>query len=513
MKRSNAFRIAVISIIVLLIILLLRNCSGDSTTERAENFKIDQSYLSIPPEATFIAVFNTPEIMDDVGFEELRKTNSYLQNLQASYKQNPPFARVFNDPEGVGIDVQKKSVFYLSVGTEADEVYTNTIFALADLSAFEIAISKSGKGKFKQNENFKHLVIDSNSSVAWNDKFASFVSTISSYDKIKIFNRCFIDSNTKYFDYNNKFYDHIFNNKSDFSFWGDFTSYSKNQLHASGKPGEINSFLLRGNVIYGDANFNEGEIDANIRFDFNKLISLAQDKLFKDGYDTKILELTPDKFPSFLLNTSLNIDGLFSIILNDIDLKLEARNSLANFGLTLDDLSKAIEGDMLFTAYPSEEPGKSSTIFGVKIKDHVHFKVLLDVWQGLNSITLEDTDLYRINKGSVPFFPIRATYPDKLQRLLIKGDYAYVSLDKKVIDYIYSDTKSIEFDQRLLLDKNEKEILLSGYIDSRIEEVNKITKDFNIKEVKFNYENENLELNFKFQNSKTNALKQIFTMK
>ena len=45
MKRSNAFRIAVISIIVLLIILLLRNCSGDSTTERAENFKIDQSYL------------------------------------------------------------------------------------------------------------------------------------------------------------------------------------------------------------------------------------------------------------------------------------------------------------------------------------------------------------------------------------------------------------------------------------------------------------------------------------
>ena len=96
---------------------------------------------------------------------------------------------------------------------------------------------------------------------------------------------------------------------------------------------------------------------------------------------------------------------------------------------------------------------------------------------------------------------------------MIKGDYAYVSLDKKVIDYIYSDTKSIEFDQRLLLDKNEKEILLSGYIDSRIEEVNKITKDFNIKEVKFNYENENLELNFKFQNSKTNALKQIFTMK
>lgn len=499
MKRSDKFKIALIGIIVILIVLLLRNCSVDSTTVRAENFKIDQSFLSIPPEATFIAVFNTFKILQGVGFNELRSTNEYINKLKSYYNQNPPFARVFSDPKGVGIDVQKKSVFYLAVGTEADEVYTNTIFSLADLKAFEESISKSGRGNFKTTENFKHLEIDPTSSVAWNDKFASFISTNPNYDKIEIFNRCFTDSNTKYFDTNNKFFDHISNNESDFSFWGDFISYSKNQLHASGKPVEISSLLLRGNVIYGDANFNEGEIDANIRFDFNKLISVAQDKLFKDGYDTKILELTPDKFPSFFLNTSLNIEGIFSIILNDIDLKLEARNSLANFGLTLDDLTKAIEGGMLITAYPSLETGKSSTIFGVKIKEYEHFQVLLDVWQVLNIITLEDTNLYRINKGTVPFFPIRATYPDLLQRLLINGDYAYVSLDKEVIDHIYSDTKSIEFSQSLLLDKNEKEILFSGYVDSRIEEVNKITKDYNIEEVRFNYENENLELNFQFE--------------
>lgn len=513
MKRSNVFRIAVISIIVLLIILLLRNCSGDSTTERAEDFKINQAFLSIPPEATFIAVFNTFKILQGVGFNELRGSQEYIDQLRAYYNQNPPFARVFSDPKGVGIDVQKKSVFYLAVGTDADEVYTNTIFSLADLKAFEESILKSNKGKYKDNGNFKYLKIDPTSSVGWNDKFVSFISTDPSYDKMKIFDRCFTDSKTKYFDNHNKFNDYILGSKADFAFWGDFTSYSKNQLHATGDPGKISSLLLKGNVIYGDATFEKGKIDANVKFEFNSFLDAAQDKIFKNGYDTKVLALMPEKVPSMLLNTSLNIEGILSVILKDIDLKVEARNSLASYGLTLDDLTKALDGDMLIAGYPSIDKGKSSTVFAVKIKDHVHFDVLLQIWQDLGEIEMEDANLYRINKGVPPFFPIAATYSDKLQRLYVKGDYAYVSLDNIMIEHIASGQESMEFTKDLLIDKNEADILFSGYIDNRIDEVNKITKEYSIREVKFNYENKSLALNFQFENSEINPLRQIFNLK
>ena len=191
-------------------------------------------------------------------------------------------------------------------------------------------------------------------------------------------------------------------------------------------------------------------------------------------------------------------------------MKVEARNSLASYGLTLDDLTKALDGDMLITGYPSEEKGKSSTVFAVKIKDHEHFDLLLQVWQDLGEIELEESNLYRINKGVPPLFPIAATYSDVMQRLYIKGDYAYVSLDNTMIEHIASGEMSKEFTKNLLIDKNEDDILFSGYIDSRIDEVNKITKEYAIREVKFNYENKSLSLNFQFENSEVNPLRQIF---
>lgn len=510
MKKQTKQNLFILGLILILIILLLRNCNLSETTTRDVNFKIDQSYLSIPPEATFIGVFNTNQVLEGIGFEALKKTPSYINNLQSYYSQNPPFARVFSDPSGVGIDVNEKSVFYISVGTAADEVYSNTIFTLANLSAFEDAIAKSGRGKYKSKGNIKYLTIDEVSAVGWNDKFVSFISTDPSYDKMEIFDRIFTDTKTKYFDNNKKFQDYIFENESDFAYWVDCTSYSKNQLHATGKPGEISGLLLRDNYIYGDANFNQGEIDANVKFDFNTFLNAAQNKLFKDGYDTKILELIPNINPSILLNTSLNLEGIFSLILDDIDLKLEARNSLASYGLTLDDLTQAIEGDMLITGFPSKQGNKSSTIFAVKIKDHDHFQTLLQVWQDLQIIEVEGSNLFKINQGTPPLFPIAATYPDRLQRLIIRGDYAYVSLDNNVIEHIEANQKSEIIKQNILLDENENKILFSGYLDNRIKEVKDVIQPYAIKEMKLNYEDQSLVMKFKFTDDKLNPLKYLF---
>lgn len=513
MKRTNLLRFAVIIILVLLIILLLRNCGSGSTTERAENFQIDQSYLSVPPEATFIGVFNTLKVLQGIEFNELRSTTEYIQKLQGYYNQNPPFTRVFSDPKGVGIDINKKSVFYISVGTAADEVYTNTIFSLSNMELFENAISKSGKGGYKKSKNFKYLHVDQVSSVAWNDKFVSFISTDPSYDKMEIFDRCFTNTKTKYFDKNRKFSEYIFSSNADFAYWIDCSSYSKNQLHATGKPGEISSLLLGGNIIYGDANFKEGEIDANVKFEFNTILNAAQNKLFKDGFDSKILEIVPNEIPSFLLNTSLNLEGIFSLILSDIDMKLEARNSLASYGLTLDDLTEALEGDVIFLAYPSSIPGKSSTIFGVKIKKKEHFDVLLQVWLDLDHVELERNNIYKIKKGVPPLFPIAATYPDLLQRLFVTDDYVYVSLDESVIDHLTSRVNSSELVAKLKLKENDEDILFSGFVDSRMTDFNDVTKAYNLEEVKFNYENQNFEINLRFKNRNINPLKQIFSLK
>lgn len=511
--KANTRTVLGVIVIVVLLALLLRQCGvGTTKASRPADLSIDKSYLAIPPEATFIAVFNTPQVLSDIKFSELRVQDRYINNLKQYYQQNPPFARVFAAPEQVGVDVAKQAVFYIAVGTKADEVYSNTIFSIKDKVAFEKAIVESNRGDIKKNGTFSYINIDPMSAVAWNGSFASFISTDQSYDKLPIWNRIFTESETKYFDGESPFYSFISNSKSDMAYWMDLSSYAQNQLHATGPEGEFNKYLLKGNHIFGEADFRNGEVDASVQFEFNKILSTAQDKIFKDGFDTDILQLIPSSNASALMNTSINMEGLFSVILDDIDMKVEARNSLAQYGLTLDDLTKAVEGDMLFAAYPSEIKGKSATIFGVKIKDHDHFETLLNVWQDIGNIALEGPNIYRVDKGLPPFFPIAATYPDMLQRLIIRGDYAYVSLDKSVIDHIESHTKSDALKENNLMARSDEDILFSGYFNNRIKEVRDKIQSYAVEEIRFNYEDKKLELKFQFDDENVNPLRQILAI-
>lgn len=511
--KSNLKKVVLLVLVILLILLLLRQCSDRvSTSNRPADISFDQTYMLIPPEATFIAVFNTPQVLSDINFAELRVQDRYINSLRQYYQQNPPFARVFASPEQVGVDVKEHAVFYIAVGTQASEVYSNAIFSIKDKAAFEKAIIESNRGAIQKEAAYSHITIDGMSSVAWNDDYACFISTDESYEKLPIFNRIFTQSKAKYFDKDNPFYQFITASKSDMAYWVDLSSYAENQLHATAAEGEFSKLLLRGNHIYGEADFREGEVDASVLFDFNKILSTAQGKVFKDGYDTDIIQLIPSTNASALVNASINMEGLFSLILDDIDMKVEARNTLAQYGLTLDDLTKAVEGDMLFAAYPSEIPGKSATIYGVKIKDHDHFEVLLNVWQDLGNIALESSNIYRVDKGVPPFFPIAATYPDKLQRLIIRGDYAYVSLDKSVIDHIASYTKSDALRETNLMDRSDDDILFSGYFNNGIKEVRDRIKSYAVEEIKFNYEDQKLELRFQFNDDDVNPLRQILAI-
>lgn len=505
----NKYIIPII-ILVVIIILLLKDCS--STRERKPGELENQSCYFVPPSATLILSLNTPSILKEINFSQLKNTPDYIQKLKGFYNQNPPFALVFADPIASGIDTSKKITFYLDVGENKEEVYTASILNIADNSKFLNTIKKT-KLKIEDEKYYQIAKIDGASSVAWNKEIAFFVTTDVNFKKSNLLKQVFNPNAVKYFDKTSEYLKFIESSNKDLSFWLDLSSYANNQLHASGKPGEFNKTILQGNTIYGNFNFGVGTIESDIHFKLNDIVSKVVKGIFNQEADRTVVNYLPEMKPSFITLLSSNIDGILNLLLQDSEKRVEARNSLVPYGLVIEDFGKALSGDVMLASYPNDTTTKSSVLFAYKIKDKEHLYRLLKVMEDVGKIQMIDTDFYRMNTGVVPFLPLLSTYKDGLQRLIIKDNYAFVSLDSMVVEGMKARQKSSSDSLRYLLPFNEKNNYLSTYGDRNFSALAKYSNEFSIKDYSLNYNGEQLNVHLNLVNPSTSSLKQLLKLK
>lgn len=514
LRSKLSIRVVLITTVLFIIILLLRNCGTDGqVVNRSSDFNLDKTYKAIPPDVTFICSFNIPTILEEIEFEKLRKSEAYIDKLRLTYNENPPFTRVFSNPEGAGINTSEKAVFYLDVGTNAEEVYTAVILSLKDANVFSRLASDHAKhNKIQSKDNYSHLKINPIASVAWNEDNVMFITTDESFDQVAVFDQVFNPKKEKYFDGSKGFYEFVESSTSDLAFWLDLTSYAKNQIHTTGKPGEISNALLRGNTLYGDVTFKNGEIDSNIFYKLNSLLSTALGGFFKEDYDRSIVDYIPNRIPSFMANFSFDIDGILKFLLRDVDRKVEARNSLIPYGLLLEDFGKALSGDVLFASFPNKGINKSSTLFGLKINDPSHFYNILQVMQDMGQIELVETGLYIMNTGFVAFLPILSTYSDELQRMVLIDDYAFVSLDETIIDALRERRFNPTNAESFLLPLNNKANYISAFGNNEFSQLADYTNQFSIKDYSMNYNGKKLTVHLNLKNKNKSSLKQLLSL-
>ncbi len=513
MGNNNTRKWIFIIILIIIIILLFRKCSnGIKMIDRAEGaLKKETSYL-VPVNATFILSLNLQNILPEIGFLELIKTPSYKEKMSKSYPTNPAFTNVFSNPELSGINMSKRGLFYIDVGKKAEDVYSASILTLADKNKFFAMLQKTPISKLKKSDFYESAYLGNNNSVAWTADFVMFLTSTPEFDTQKIFDQVFNPRAEKYFDSSPEFLTYLESSTSDAAFWLDLGSYSRNQLHASGKPGEIPSILLEGNTIYGDLDFDTGFFEADIQFKLNKILSEGLNGLFKKDKDRTITQYIPLENPSFVANLSLNIDGLFSFLLKDTDRKVEARNSLAPYGLLIEDFGKALTGDVLLAGFPNDTTTKSSVLFGLKIKDSDYFFKLLKVMEDVGQIEMVENNLYKMNEGVVPFYPLLATYDDKLQRLMLKDGYAFVSLDRRIIEAMKVTQPKLNDIPAYLLPLNDQYNYLSFYGNELFSETTQYSDKFSVRDYSINYNGSILKLKCNLKNSQVSSLKQIFNL-
>lgn len=510
---SNRFKFWIVIAIVLAVILLIKTCkNGIKLVNRSPGiFKKESAFLA-PPSATLILSFNLKNILSEIGFDKLKTSQPYITKLSESYATNPVFTNVFRDPEKCGINTDKKALFYIDVGDNDEETYSATVLCLKDVVKLVANIKTSGLHKVMKEKHYEYAKLGNNNAMAWNPDFVMFVTTNPELDINSIFEQVFIIDAEKYFDKSPDYIESFDKSSADGSFWLDMTSYARNQLHATGKPGELPEMLLKGNVVHGDLDFETGYFQADIRFKLNNILSEGLKGFFKNDKDRTITQYIPLNNPSFVANLSLNIDGLFSFLLRDPENKIEARNSLVEYGLLVDDFGKALTGDVLLAGFPNDTTSKSSVLFGLKIKNRDYFFKLLKVMEDVGQIEVEENNLYKMNKGVVPFFPLLATYEDNLQRLIIKDDFVFMSLDRRIIDAIKVSTSVDNEVPQYLLPMNEQYNYFSFYGNESFGETNSYSDKFSIRDYSINYNGSSLEIKCNLKNSYVSSLKQMLQL-
>ncbi len=507
---SNRLKLWLAIAVIIMVILLLKTCdSGIRLMNRPPgSFKKESAFL-VPPDATFILSLNLKNILPEIGFEQLKTSQPYLAKLSVSYATNPVFTNVFRNPNACGINTDKKALFYIDVGEKDEETYSASVLCLSDVSKLLTTIKSSGPYKITKEKHYEYALLGNNNAVAWSPDFVIFVTTSLTFDVKRIFEQTLNIDAEKYFDISPDYVDFFDKSSSDASFWADMTSYARNQIHATGKPGEFNEQLLKGNIIFGDVNFETGYFESNIQFKLNNILSQGLKGFFKDDKDRSVTNYIPLDNPSFIANLSINIDGLFAFLLKDTDRKVEARNSMAKYGLLPEDFGKALTGDILLAGFPNDTTSKSSVLFGLKIKDNDYFFKLLKVMEDVGQIEMIENSLYKMDQGVVPFYPLLATYEDKLQRLLLKDGYAFVSLDKRVIEALKSTPPKTNETLPYLLPLNDQTNYLSFYGNDFFGETTTYTDKFSIRDYSINYNGAILKLKCNLKNNQVSSLKQI----
>lgn len=501
--QKRAFKTLLILLLCLIIFFVFKKCSNNRPVSQQKPGTV----YYVPQDATIVFAFEIEQVLNEIEFNDLKNNSTYQSNLAQYYSQNPPFTKVFSDPTIAGIDINSKAVFYLDVGDNMDEVYTASILPLQSKSSFGEMI-KSLNLTEESFDLYEIAQIDPASSVAWNDDMVIFLTTSDAANKEDLLDNIFSKRVKKYYDEHPTYQDYFESFEDEAAFWVDLGAYAKNQILATGKEGEFNELLLQGNYIYGIVDFDKGMVNSSINFDLNPVIQKSINNLFSERIDKAILAKMPSKDPSFLGLVSLDIDGLFGLLLSTPDLKLEARNSLAEYGIMVEDFGKAFTGEVIFGGFRREEAANNAILFGLKIKDLKHFDQLLEVMYQLGKIEQIENNLYRMNTSYVPFMPFNVTYEDGLQRMLIKEEYMFVSLNKEVIDALQS-RKHV--DLKHLNTKSENEVL-SFYGDKEFQSLKEYTDQFAIQQYAAGFDGKTLTISLNLLEKNKSSLKQLLNL-
>ncbi|MDF2385250.1 DUF4836 family protein [Nostoc ellipsosporum NOK] len=343
---------------LLAIVFVAASCSKSGKTD-----------LLVPKDAGYVVYFNIPSISSKLSWDEIKQSAIFEKiNRQAS---DSLAKRLLNDPSSSGVDA--KAPFVVFAKRQNQGGYIVIQGKLADAKAFEKTLGevKEKKLTITKGDGFSYTLLEDDAVLSWTDKrfvllgnapagsFNSGTSNFGTDSLLTFVKNTYNLSGSKLLDSDSRF-TKLVKSEGDIHFW-----IASEYLNSYGDDAMMSSLkidrLMKDNVSTGTVKFENGKITAHM-----------------DQYNSKELQKILEKNSSGSITASMTnrlpanapVAAAMSIPMPAINevfklmgLDATANLFLAQYGLTVETITKAFKGDMAF-ALSGFEMRKDTIRFG-----------------------------------------------------------------------------------------------------------------------------------------------------
>lgn len=348
----------VIVALIVLTILTVRSC-GSSKSAGAE---------LIPAGSSLVASLDIRRLaggLDMAAFTGGADLKTMLAGSDPR-PQDPIYERIVANPLGSGIDFLQKIYYSLDIDEGNRRQYGAIIIVLDDAGTFEKEIIKPLGYRPIRKGRYSYAVLDRLTSVAWSDRHLILGVSTQIVDVEKELDRFFTTKKEASVASHASFRD-IDGAGHSLALWinaGDFKN-ADDLLAGMGLP-PVRPELLEGLFPTGYLDFHKGAMSGEFRFN-----SAGEPLRFSDVFlksdRSDLYQYIPAEHNVLRLTTTFNLPAIVEGQLAEPKLREGAANLLAKVNLTLEDLYRALGGQVLVAMYRETEVLKPTLIVGVKI--------------------------------------------------------------------------------------------------------------------------------------------------
>ncbi len=355
--------------------------------------KLNDSLVAIPRDAVSVTAINVPSLMQKADFESVKNMDFYKETISEAEKKNPAMAEIMKNPKKSGIDLTK-NIYIVQDYDFAQRGDMSgggsVLMSIADVKAFETMLQNAKAGDVQTKDGVKYIRIDkekeetteggykvnyhANGLVAWNDKMAVLGSQ-SGDDFLKYFKTKPDESVAQ-----NDQIKSLLGSSHDIYTYMSLDKYADN-MSAKAAAGAMNldPKALKGNYLTGYSDFEKGQVVSKSDFKINKEITQQWGILFKNNVKTDFSKYINGQNLGFAMTMGLDMKGLKEIIKANPQFSMMTKMGENAYNLTIDDLCKALDGDIVIAASPNGKEDKWSGMMGFKVGDKPAIQKLMDV--------------------------------------------------------------------------------------------------------------------------------------
>ncbi len=481
-------------------------------------FNPDLALKSIPAKVSTVTAFRLPQLMAKADFENFKKLPVYQELIKEANRKNSALGKIVEDPIQSGIDLtQNIYAFTQLANNNPEDVFSGILIPIQDATAFIAMLGKMDLPETENVDGMNFVKITRKSGLVWNESLV-IIGMTNRYDSNLPQNLAAMIKAEDAAIAEDQNLQEALANEADIVTWASsnaLSSYKDAQLMIAALG--FDPDVLKNNFAQGYLNFSKGAIQGISELLLNKILTQDLDLLFKDQVATDFSNYVPGENLGMAFSAALDFKGFNQVLSERPQSKGFLNYNLKEYGLTIDDIAKALGGDLLLAYYDQGNNAPPEGLFVSNIDDQKIFDNFLQVAQDFQWIEKENNRYYKINpKGLVDrnlFSPRETFFRADGAYLLLAHDMVFISADKNLLANIekggFSKSEQMPKDFRQQIGQN----IFSALVDfKQLPSFQKEIENLSLQNLEINAQRASARFDLSMDNQKENSLKTLLWM-